>query len=516
MLVHHTLHQYTPSFSMIRSRPVSSKADHPRMAKTMQQLQINRQPDKKSSRQMSERGVGGQRAEGETNSPRTPLSPLTNDATNGTRSATSQVGDSTVRKDTRVESRDLLEPKFGDSEGRGPSMSSTSMPPLEDVPAIESKRIAPNQLYPNVQDFLDAITAGIHVERTSKIDNHATMTAAENTERRAARRRSEEDVPALPTMTTLSGRSTGGGRESCDHTVRFADSSGLDPGQETRATGSRPPKRKTRSEQPSKSPRPQPPQQQGTLIWPFRRNKANAEAARKMRNASSQPQPKSKPSTKIATSPMTDLIDTELLAAMDRKISWGKAKAYPGSVTLSELNDDGTGTSKTRSLRRIKKRKPVEEPPPKPRFEGMSLLRSILGIASASPKKPASPPQPQVKSVSKRARQPDPSSRQPSEKDPVASGSKATKTQKRKEASSKGEGSSAKAPDPPRSEDPEARRTVDSGVDSRAAETTEARHHSAKAGSPDSQASGSPESEATVPCTAVVPADDGTVAVGSN
>ncbi|CAN8016835.1 unnamed protein product [Ixodes persulcatus] len=81
--------------------------------------------------------------------------------------------------------------------------------------------------------------------------------------------------------------------------------------------------------------------------------------------------------------------------AMDKRISWGKAKAYPGSLTVSELNDDGTGTSKTRSLRRIRKKKSgVEHQVPKRKTDGMSFLRSILGISSpvtaGSQKSPAS------------------------------------------------------------------------------------------------------------------------------
>ncbi|EEC13432.1 hypothetical protein IscW_ISCW008874 [Ixodes scapularis] len=69
--------------------------------------------------------------------------------------------------------------------------------------------------------------------------------------------------------------------------------------------------------------------------------------------------------------------------AMDKRISWGKAKAYPGSLTLSELNDDGTGTSKTRNLRRIRKKKSgVEQQVAKRKTDGMSFLRSILGISS--------------------------------------------------------------------------------------------------------------------------------------
>lgn len=503
MLVHQT-----PRFSMIKSHPVSSKADQPRMAKPVKQPQIKQQPKEKASGKRFERNYSGQKADVETNSPREPLSCLANPTT----PANSQVGDSTVSKDTRVPSRDLLEPEFEDSEGRCLSMSSTSMPPLEDIPAIESKRTAPDHIYENVQDFISAVTAGIDIQQSSKIDKPTTVIASENSERRAT-----QDMPAepLPTTTTSSGRS---GRESCDHTVRFADSSGPDPRQESRAAGSRPPKKTIRSEQAGNCSGLQPPQQQRTLIWPFRRNKDNAEAALKMRSASSQPQPKSKPPTKISTSPMTDLIDTELLAAMDRKISWGKAKAYPGSVTLSELNDDGTGTSKTRSLRRIKKRKPAEEPPPKPRFEGMSLLRSILGMASASHKKASSPPH--VKSASKRTKQPGTSSRQPSDKDSAASGSKVAKIQKKKESrlaepSAKGEGS-AKCTDSPRAEGLEAGRTIDSGANARAAEIAEAKHHSAKTGSPDGQASDSPASEAAVPCTALVPADGGTAAVSSD
>lgn len=502
MLVHQN-----PRFSMIKSHPFSSKADQPRMAKPVKQPQIKQQQKEQASGQRFERNSSGKKADVETNSPREPLSPLTNPTTPP---ATSQVGDSTVSKDAKVQSRDLLEPKFADNEG----MSSTSMPPLEDIPEIESKRIAPDQLYENVQDFIGVLTAGIDMQPSSKIDEPTTVIASENTERRAA-----QDMPAepLPTTTTSSGRS---GRESCDHTVRFADTSGPDPRQESRAAGSRPPKKTIRSEQAGNCSGLQPPQQQRTLIWPFRRNKDNAEAAFKMTSARSQPQPKSKPPTKISTSPMTDLIDTELLAAMDRKISWGKAKAYPGSVTLSELNDDGTGTSKTRSLRRIKKRKPAEEPPPKPRFEGMSLLRSILGMASASHKKTSSPPQPQVKSASRRTKQPGTSSRHPSDKDTAASGSKVAKIQKKKETrlaepSAKGEGS-AKSTDSPRAEGLEASRTIDSGANARAAEIAAAKHHSAETGSPDGQASGSPASEAAVPCTAVVPADCGTVAVSSD
>lgn len=87
------------------------------------------------------------------------------------------------------------------------------------------------------------------------------------------------------------------------------------------------------------------------------------------------------------------VMNPEDTAAMDRKISWGKAKAYPGSLTLSELNDGGTGTSKTRSLKRLRKKKPdpvaMEQTKPKP--EGISLLRSILGMSgpSTSPQKTA-------------------------------------------------------------------------------------------------------------------------------
>ncbi|XP_064459353.1 nucleolar protein dao-5-like [Ornithodoros turicata] len=70
---------------------------------------------------------------------------------------------------------------------------------------------------------------------------------------------------------------------------------------------------------------------------------------------------------------------------IDRKITWGKAKTYPGSVTVSELNDDRIGTTEVnRMATKVKKRK-KQEPQPKPKFEGISLLRSILGISSPSP-----------------------------------------------------------------------------------------------------------------------------------
>ncbi|CAN7947291.1 unnamed protein product [Ixodes hexagonus] len=117
--------------------------------------------------------------------------------------------------------------------------------------------------------------------------------------------------------------------------------------------------------------------------------------AGKSKKESSATQPNASPENKLDPKEDRQLDINKL--AMDKKISWGKAKAYPESLTLSELNDEGTGTSKTRSLKRTRKKKPAADQVTKRKINGISLLRSMLGIPSpatvaahksASPRKP--------------------------------------------------------------------------------------------------------------------------------
>ncbi|KAH7950601.1 hypothetical protein HPB51_028368 [Rhipicephalus microplus] len=157
-------------------------------------------------------------------------------------------------------------------------------------------------------------------------------------------------------------------RASCDLTVRFADSD--NPAQsrpDSPASVSRPKKNaKTAVAQvpiiKNKNQQPQPPQ--GTSLWPFHRSRVNAAPKPGSNAAAASTKVQSQSKQPLRRDSIGQMVDTELVVAMDRKISWGKAKEYPGSVTLSELNDDGTGTSKTRSLKRIKKKKKPAEVQP--------------------------------------------------------------------------------------------------------------------------------------------------------
>nr|XP_054931775.1 uncharacterized protein LOC129387076 [Dermacentor andersoni] len=400
-------------------------------APSAKQLQPRKQPPLSAS---------GQRSEGDKKPlPASPTYALTESpAAKTTESASSHGGDSTATKTVAgVNLEELLRSLSGDIVRGCRSLSSTEMPPLEEVSAEE--RSERNELYRNVQDLLGEVLAGIDAECASKRDEQQGLVILEDSERRGAKA-VEEDMPTelRATVSTPTGRS-GVDRASCDLTVRFADNDDSAKSRpDSPGSGSRQRKKTMAAAQSpatrSKNQQPQPQPQQGSSLWPFRRNRLNAaKPGNNVVAATAKPQPKSKQVPRRESVGPT--VDSELLAAMDRKISWGKAKAYPGSVTLSELNDDGTGTSKTRSLRRIKKRRPIEaEPQPKAKSEGgTSLLRSILGIASLSPKAAVAPARPQAKGTKRPVKQQSTGSRQSSDKG-SASGSKASsKPQLRKE-----------------------------------------------------------------------------------
>ncbi|KAH7958916.1 hypothetical protein HPB49_006514 [Dermacentor silvarum] len=419
---------------MLRGSVTTGKASGPKMAApSSNQLQPRKQPPVSAN---------SQRSEGDKKPlPPPPPHALTKSAAaKTTESASSHGGDSTATMNvTGVNFEELLRSLSGDVVRDYRSPSSTEMPPLEEVSTEE--RSQRNELYRNVQDLLGEVLAGIDAECASKRDKQQGLVILEDSERQGATVKAvEEDMPTelRATVAPPTGRS-GVGRASCDLTVRFADNDDSAKSRpDSPASGARSRKKTTAAAQTpatrSKNQQPQPQPQQGSSLWPFRRNRVSA--AKPGKNAvaaSSNSQPKSKQPPRRGSAGAT--VDSQLLAAMDRKISWGKAKAYPGSVTLSELNDDGTGTSKTRSLRRIKKKRPAEaEPQPKPKSEGgTSLLRSILGIASLSQKTAATPVRPQAKGTKRPAKQQSSGSRQSSDKG-SASGSKASsKPQQRKE-----------------------------------------------------------------------------------
>lgn len=415
---------------MLRGLATPGKANNPRMvAPTAKELQIRKQPPTIPS---------GQRNKGDKKVLPTPPPPHAKSATaKATESASSHGGDSTATKNAAaLSSEQLLRSVSGDAVQNCRSMSSTEMTSLEEVSTEElSDR---DELYRNVKDLLGEVLAGIDIECTCKGDKQQGMAVPVESERIGAAVNATEEHIATelhPTVAPPTGR-TGVGRASCDLTVRFADSDGTAKSRpESPASASSPRKKTAGAQAPAIKTKIQPPQpQQGMSLWPFRRNKVNtaAKANRNVAAASVNAQSKQTP----RRDSIGQTVDSELLAAMDRKISWGKAKAYPGSVTLSELNDDGTGTSKTRSLRRIKKRRPTAtETQTKSKSEGgISLLRSILGIVSSSQKAAAAPQRPQAKGAAKRpVKQQSTGPRQSGEKG-SPSGSKASeKSQQRKE-----------------------------------------------------------------------------------
>ncbi|KAH7957182.1 hypothetical protein HPB52_015898 [Rhipicephalus sanguineus] len=381
----------------------------------------------------------GQRSEDDKKAlPSPPPPPRAKSATaKATTSASSHGGDSTATKNTAAaDFEKLLRSLSGDTIQKRQSLSSsTETSSLEEGTTEEhSDR---DELYRNVQDLLGEVLAGLDAESSSKKENQQGMVVLED----AVEAAMENMLTDLRPMVAPSAGRSGVGRASCDLTVRFADSDGPAKSRpDSSASTSRPQKNtKTAAAQApiikNKNKQPQP--QQGTSLWPFRRNRVDT-AGKPDRNAaaaSAKVQSQSKQPPKRDS--IGQSVDSELLAAMDRKISWGKAKTYPGSVTLSELNDDGTGTSKTRSLRKIKKRKPAEAQPQNK--GGTSLLRSILGIVSSSQKTAPAPPRPQAKGAAKRPiKQHSNGSRQSSGKG-SPSGSKASrKRQRRKEKKAMG------------------------------------------------------------------------------
>ncbi|KAL1417202.1 hypothetical protein MTO96_027084 [Rhipicephalus appendiculatus] len=383
---------------MLRSNVTSGKASSQKMATpSAKKAQPRKQPPVSPSGQ---RNVGGKKAPA---SPPPPPPQAKSATTKATTSASSHGGDSKATKNTAA--ADIQKPLrslSGDAiQDRESLSSSTETSSLEEGTTEEhSDR---DEIYRDVQGLLGEVLAGLDAENSPKKDNQQGMVVLEDAVDTVDA--AVEDIPTdlRPTFAPPAGRS-GVDRASCDLTVRFADSDDPTmPRPDTTASTSRPQKNaKTAAPQApiikNKNQQPQP--QQGTSLWPFRRNRANT-AAKPGRNAavaSTKVQSQSKQPLKRDS--ISQMVDTELLAAMERKISWGKAKAYPGSVTLSELNDDGTGTSKTRSLRRIKKKKPVEVQPQNK--GGTSLLRSILGIVSSSQKTAPAPARPQAKGAAKR------------------------------------------------------------------------------------------------------------------
>lgn len=423
---------------MLRGNFNYGKADAPKIIKLA-----------KPSQSLEPTSPSGHRTDGGTVSPLAPSSPLKSAAARPAKSTSSDGGDSTKNNIT-VKPGEVPKSNSGDVVSEYRSQTSLTMPPVEDAPAGKSS--SREELFKDVKGLLGEVLAGIDVERTSKRDKQRGLVVLDDSDQHTVRA-TEDDMPTelLPTVAVPPAGRSGGGRGSCDLTVRFADTEGLEPRAESATLGSRPQKKPTgaASQSPGKTQQPQ----QGSSLWPFRRGRPNKEAP-KLKNAAAKPQPKSTPTRRdSAGAPITSLVDSELATAMDRKISWGKAKAYPGSVTLSELNDDGTGTSKTKSLRRIKKKKP--EPPPKPKSEGAaSLLRSILGIASSSQKATAASTPPHAKGGNnKRPRQPA-APRQPSDKE-SASGSKARKSPQQKDQRTAGTPKKSPPPLPSLKEVPE-------------------------------------------------------------
>ncbi|KAH7986412.1 hypothetical protein HPB51_026674 [Rhipicephalus microplus] len=380
----------------------------------------------------------GQRSEGDKKAPASPSLPPSqakSTTAKATASARSHGGDSTATKDTAaIESEKPLRSLSGDVLQKRQSLSSSSTASSSSLEERTTEQHSErDELYRNVQDLLGEVLACLDAESFSKKDNQQGMILLEDVIEATG-----EDMPTdlRPTFAPSACRS-GVDRASCDLTVRFADSD--DPAQsrpDSPASVSRPKKNaKTAVAQvpiiKNKNQQPQPPQ--GTSLWPFHRSRVNAAPKPGSNAAAASTKVQSQSKQPLRRDSIGQMVDTELVVAMDRKISWGKAKEYPGSVTLSELNDDGTGTSKTRSLKRIKKKKKPAEVQPQNKG-GTSLLRSILGIVSSSQKTTQAPTRPQVKGAAKRpAKVQSTASRQPSGKGSPSGSKGSSKQQRRKE-----------------------------------------------------------------------------------